>query len=223
MKDDERIYYDAMKDVERSFFTDKDGYKDRRYAVLKELADRGNIHATYSLWGSMYPNLTEVDKQAYQEKITEHYENEPEEFDGELMIRIGLHYSHLHHKERRPEYQTESFKWYVRAYEIDYPAAGLMILNHFTAPWNDVSDDDHYEWCIRILKDADFYIENDNHTYSTGGTHLGTVGDALNGLILLANKGYPKAQHTIGEMFLNGGFFGEDTDVGRKWIERSKL
>ena len=222
MKDDERIYDDAMKDVERSYFTDKDGYEERRYTALINLARRENVHAIYWLWAGDF-HLTEDEEQALLDKITEHYESEPEEFDGELMIRIGLHYSHLHHYGRKPEYLTESFKWYARAYEIDYPAAGLMILNHFTVPWNDVSDDDHYEWCIRILKDADFYIENDNHTYSTGGTHLGTVGDALNGLILLANKGFPKAQHTIGEMFLNGGFLGKDTDVGRKWIERSKL
>ena len=222
MKDDERIYDDAMKDVERSFFTDKDRYEERRYTALMDLARRGNVHAIYWLWAGDY-HLTEDEEQYWLDKITEHYESEPEEFDGELMIRIGLRYSHLHRYGRKPEYQTESFKWYVRAYEIDYPAAGLMILNHFTVPWNDVSDDDHYEWCIRILKDADFYIENDYHHYKYCSINLGTVGDAVNGLVMLANKGYPKAQHTIGEMFLNGGFLGKDTDVGRKWIERSKL
>lgn len=230
MKDDERFYDDAMKDMERSYFTDKDGYEDRRYAALKELADRGNIHATFWLWKSMCPGLTvkrsgiTEEKQVYQEKITKYYENEPEEFDGELMIRIGLEYGHLFLLNSKEEFQAESFRWYVRAYEIDYPAAGKMILHHFTCcPWYKVSDDDHYEWCIRILKDADFYIENDHHHYKNSSTNLKTVGDAVNGLVMLANKGFPKAQHTIGEMFLNGGFLGKDTDVGRKWIERSKL
>lgn len=37
----------------------------------------------------------------------------------------------------------------------------------------------------------------------------------------MANKGNSRAQHTIGMMFLNGGFLGKDEDVGRKWIERS--
>ena len=216
MKDDREEYEELMKMIR--------GLDPKKtLTALKNYSDRGNINATFNLWASRRFNITDEEKQAYWERLVRQYDEEPLEFDGDLMIGIGTEFQDRYCDDnKRLDNLAEALKWFTRAYDLDDPDAARWILFTYEYSRLEGLDDEYCEWCIRVLKDADFYIENDTMDFAGMKDSRETVGDAINAIIKMANRGNSRAQHTIGTMFLNGGFLGKDEDVGRKWIERSQ-
>ena len=223
MKDDKKTYDELNKSLNEQYSIWNDEDKEKIMTAIRRLADDGNIHASFRVSTSRTFDIPDEERLACTVRVVRQFEEEPGEYDPWLLCRIA----HEYYKDLQgPNYRSQMEKrlmWLRRAYAVDRPYAAEKILHEYRHCEQHSLDNEYCDFCLEILKDADYFVRNDTYVYGDGSkTVLGTVGDAVNGLIELANRGNSRAQHTIGTMFLNGGFLGKDEDVGRKWIERSK-
>ena len=96
-------------------------------SALGNYSDKGNINATFHLWTSRRFNITDEEKQVYWDRLMRRYEEEPLEFDSDLMMMIGIKYQEkFFDDEESLDNLDEALKWFTRAYNLDDPDAAKL-------------------------------------------------------------------------------------------------
>lgn len=221
MKDDIKEYEKLLDDNKDLLFSDNEEDVNKAFTKMKELADKGNINASFRLSVTEMIDIPEEERNAYRNKVLRQYEEEPEEFDSRLLDRIAEYYFWNLNRRDDLDLMKERLKWYRRAYALDKLDAASEILYDYRVYKQYSLDDEYCDFCLEILRDADYYIRNDTELCSDGSREqLGTVGDAVNGLIELANRGNSRAEQKLKKAF-ESGFFQKDADVEEGRTEKT--
>ena len=209
MKDDKKTYDEVYRSLREQYSLRDDEDKVKIIAAIRRLAGDGNIHASFHLSTSISLDIPREERDALRDKVIGQYEEEPGEYEPWFLCRIANKYFYDQFNNHCLDLVKERLVWYRRAYAADRLYAARKILQEYRYCQQRSLDGEYRDFCLEILEDADYYIRDDTYVYSDGSKEpLGTVGDAVNGLVELANRGDARAEQMLKKAF-ESGFFGK--------------